>query len=111
MINLIIRKDKMKLDRVQEFIELEKIEDIKEAVRDITPEVASVITGIRAESIETLVDEFTAADSAVCYGRLGVSATEHGALSHWAINVINVLTGNFDNPGGAMLSSPAINLA
>ena len=111
MINLIIRKDKMKLDRVQQFIELEKIEDIKEAVRDITPEVASVITGIPAESIETLVDEFTAAESAVCYGRLGVSATEHGALSHWAINVINVLTGNFDSPGGAMLSSPAINLA
>jgi len=102
MINLI---------RVQQFIELEKIEDIKKAVQEITPAVASSITGIPAESIETLVDEFTSAESAVCYGRLGVSATEHGALSHWAINVLNVLTGNFDNPGGAMLSSPALNLA
>ena len=111
MINLIISKNKMRLDRVEHFIELEKIEEIKSIIKDITPEMASAITGIPASAIITLVDEFTASDSAVCYGRLGVSATEHGALSHWAINVINVLTGNFDNPGGAMLTSPAINLA
>lgn len=111
MINLIISKDKMRLDRVEHFIELDKIEEIKSLVQGITPEIASSITGIPTSAIVTLVDEFTAADSAVCYGRLGVSATEHGAISHWAINVINVLTGNFDNPGGAMLTSPAINIA
>ena len=111
MINLIISKDKMRLDRVEHFIELDKIEEIKSLVQGITPEIASSITGIPISAIVTLVDEFTAADSAVCYGRLGVSATEHGAISHWAINVINVLTGNFDNPGGAMLTSPAINIA
>ena len=111
MINLIISKDKMRLDRVEHFIELDKIEEIKSLVQGITPEIASSITGIPTSAIVTLADEFTAADSAVCYGRLGVSATEHGAISHWAINVINVLTGNFDNPGGAMLTSPAINIA
>ena len=111
IINLIISKDKMRLDRVDHFIEVEKIDEIKSLVQDVTPEVASTITGIPTNDIIALVDEFTAADSAVCYGRLGVSATEHGALSHWAINVINVLTGNFDNPGGAMLTSPAINTA
>ncbi len=111
MINLIISKDKMRLDRVEHFVDIELIAEIKKAVQDITPEVASSITRISEKSIITLVDEFTSANSAVCYGRLGVSATEHGALSHWAINVINVLTGNFDNPGGAMLTSPAINLA
>jgi len=111
MIQQIFEQEKTDLSHVQDFIDLDKIENIKLLVKDITPEIASSITGIPASTIVTLVEEFTAAETAVCYGRLGVSATEFGALSHWAINVINCLTGNFDQPGGAMLTSPAVNVA
>lgn len=111
MIQQIFKQEKTDLSHVQDFIELEKIDTIKSLVKDITPETAASITGIPASTIVQLVTEFTDAESAVCYGRLGVSATEFGALSHWAINVINCLTGNFDQPGGAMLTSPAVNVA
>lgn len=111
MIQQIFEQEKTNLSHVTNFIDLQKIETIKNLVKDITPELAASITGIPASTIVKLVKEFTAAESAVCYGRLGVSASEFGALSHWAINVINCLTGNFDQPGGAMLTTPAVNVA
>jgi anaerobic selenocysteine-containing dehydrogenase len=33
-----------------------------------------------------------------------------GTLTHWLINALNVVTGNFDTPGGAMFSTPAIDI-
>ena len=36
------------------------------------------------------------------YGRIGTSTVEFGTLGSWLVDVINVLTGNLDRPGGAM---------
>ena len=68
------------------------------------------ITGVAAQHIEQIADAFAAADSAVCYGRMGVSVQEHGALCQWMIYLINMVTGNFDRPGGMMCANPAIDV-
>jgi anaerobic selenocysteine-containing dehydrogenase len=49
-------------------------------------------------------------ESAVCYGRIGASTQAFGGLVHWLINVLNIITGNFDNPGGAMFTTPAVDV-
>ncbi len=49
------------------------------------------------------------AESAVAYGRVGVSTQEFGGVAQWLINVLNVVTGNLDRPGGAMFTRPAVN--
>ena len=36
------------------------------------------------------------------YGRIGTSTVEFGTLASWLVDVINILTGNLDRPGGAM---------
>ena len=36
------------------------------------------------------------------YGRIGTSTVEFGTLGSWLVDVINILTGNLDRPGGAM---------
>src|SRR4029077_19015639 len=36
------------------------------------------------------------------YGRIGTNTVEFGTLTSWAVDVINVLTGNLDRPGGAL---------
>jgi len=41
---------------------------------------------------------------------MGVCTQEFGGLSMWLVNVINILTGNFDEPGGYMFTTPAIDL-
>jgi anaerobic selenocysteine-containing dehydrogenase len=54
-----------------------------------------------------LAREFASANRAVCYGRVGVSTQEFGAVCQWLINVLNIVTGNLDRPGGAMFTLPA----
>ncbi len=59
---------------------------------------------------DELCDEFANAESAICYGRMGVSVQKFGGLCQWLINAINILTGNLDRQGGAMFTAPAFDL-
>jgi anaerobic selenocysteine-containing dehydrogenase len=83
------------------------VETIRNLIADFTPERVAPITGVAAEQIRTLAKEFASAESAVCYGRIGVSTQEFGAACQWLINVLNIMTGNLDRPGGAMFTLPA----
>lgn len=67
-------------------------------------------TGIAEADIERIAVEYASADKAVCYGRMGVSTQEFGALNHWLISLLNILTGNFDRAGGMMFTTPAVDL-
>ena len=83
------------------------LESIANLVEEFAPESVAAITGIDSEQIRLLAREFAAAESAVCYGRIGVSTQEFGAVCQWLINVLNIVTGNLDRPGGAMFTVPA----
>ena len=43
---------------------------------------------------------------AAVYGRIGLCNQEFGTLASWLIDVVNILTGNFDRPGGLMFGNP-----
>ena len=45
--------------------------------------------------------------SAAVYGRIGTTTQEFGTLASWLVDVVNVLTGNLDRPGGAMFTKAA----
>jgi anaerobic selenocysteine-containing dehydrogenase len=83
------------------------MDEIEKLVRDYPPEKVTSITGVDPQAIKTLVKESCAADSASCYGRIGVSTQEFGTLTQWLITVFNIVTGNLDIPGGTMFSKPA----
>ncbi|MCU1265885.1 MAG: dehydrogenase [Acidobacteria bacterium] len=83
------------------------LENIAQLVAEFPPERVASITGINSDQIRLLAREFAAAESAVCYGRIGVSTQEFGAVCQWLINVLNTVTGNLDSPGGAMFTLPA----
>jgi anaerobic selenocysteine-containing dehydrogenase len=74
---------------------------------EFPPEKVTSITGIDSSQIRLLAREFASAESAVCYGRIGVSTQEFGGVCQWLINVLNIVTGNLDRPGGAMFTAPA----
>ncbi|WP_406050391.1 molybdopterin-dependent oxidoreductase [Kribbella sp. NBC_00889] len=82
---------------------------VKAAVVPWTPERAAAITGIDADLIRRIATEFATADRAACYGRVGVSTQQFGAICQWAIQVLNIITGNLDRPGGTMFPRPAVN--
>jgi anaerobic selenocysteine-containing dehydrogenase len=82
---------------------------VEDVVEEWTPERAAGITGIPADVIRRIAREFAAADRAACYGRVGVSTQQFGAICQWAIQVLNIITGNLDRPGGTMFPRPAVN--
>ena len=71
------------------------------------PERVAAIAGVAANEIRELAREFAVAESAVCYGRIGVSTQEFGGVCQWLISVLNIVTGNLDRAGGAMFTRPA----
>lgn len=90
---------------------LDNLEVLREAVRDFTPEYAAGVSGVPAEEILRITREFAGADSAVAYGRIGLSTQGFGSICQWAINLLNMLTGNLDRVGGALFPEPAIDSA
>ncbi|MEM9554115.1 MAG: molybdopterin oxidoreductase family protein [Acidobacteriota bacterium] len=81
---------------------------VRAVVEPFTPEAVAPATGVDPETLRALVRDFAAAPSAVCYGRVGLSMQSFGGLCQWLIQLINLLTGNLDREGGAMLTHPAV---
>ena len=77
----------------------------------VSLEQVSARCGIAVADIKRIAEDFAAAECAVCYGRMGVSTQSYGALNHWLMLVLNILTGNLDRPGGMMFTTPAFNKA
>ena len=108
IINTLFAEGLVDLGRLAEFAD--GVDVIREVSSRCSPEEAERQTGIRADDIKRLAREFAKAESAVCYGRIGLSTQKFGGLCQWLINAINILTGNFDRPGGAMFTTPAFDL-
>ena len=104
-INVLFAENLVDLGRLQEFTD--GVEILREVSKDYAPENVAELTGIPADQIRRIAREFAASETAVCYGRMGISVQKFGSLCHWLINSINILTGNFDRAGGAMFTAPA----
>ena len=80
---------------------------VRECVAHFPPERVESRCGIDAETVRRLARELAEAESAVVYGRMGTCCQPFGTLACWAIDLLNVLTGNLDRPGGAMFARAA----
>ncbi len=83
------------------------LDTVEALAREFTPESVAPYCGISATSIRRIAREFATAESAACYGRLGTCVQEFGTLASWGVDLVNVLTGNLDRPGGVMLPTAA----
>ncbi|OBC04460.1 molybdopterin-binding oxidoreductase [Mycobacterium sp. 852013-50091_SCH5140682] len=78
------------------------VEQVRALADEFSPEAVEQACGVPAADIRTLARELAAAPTAAVYGRIGTSTVEFGTIGSWLVDVINVLTGNLDRPGGAM---------
>ncbi len=90
---------------------VEGLRELEAALAPLSPEAVEAELGISALILRRLAREFAAAPSAVCYGRVGTCQNRFGTLNSVLIDVLNIVTGNFDRAGGAMFPRPAIDLA
>lgn len=86
------------------------LDEVRTALQPFTAEVMSLLCGIEAGLIRQLARDFSAADKAVCYGRMGVSTQAFGTLCQWLVQLINLVSGNLDRVGGALCTEPAVDL-
>jgi anaerobic selenocysteine-containing dehydrogenase len=82
-------------------------DEIRALSTEFSPERVADITGVAAEVTRRIAREFAGRESAVCYGRIGTCTVEFGLLASWLVDVVNLLTGNLDEPGGVMFPRPA----
>ncbi|PXX07839.1 molybdopterin-dependent oxidoreductase [Mycolicibacterium moriokaense] len=78
------------------------VDEVRALAADFSPETVAGHCGVAADEIRQLARELAAAPTAAVYGRIGTSTVEFGTLGSWLVDVINILTGNLDRPGGAM---------
>ncbi|MGW1748686.1 molybdopterin oxidoreductase family protein [Streptomyces sp. NPDC002092] len=86
---------------------LQGLEELRAAVQDFSPEAVAGACDVDAPTIRTLARELAAAPTAAVYGRIGSCTVPHGTLASWLVDVLNVLTGNLDRPGGALFPQAA----
>ncbi|GAA1612803.1 molybdopterin-dependent oxidoreductase [Actinoplanes couchii] len=78
------------------------VDAVRALAADFPPSIAADICGIPEDRIRTLARELATAPTAAVYGRIGTCTVEFGTLTSWLVDVVNILTGNLDRPGGVM---------
>ncbi|MFF3655442.1 molybdopterin oxidoreductase family protein [Streptomyces olivochromogenes] len=86
---------------------VQDVEELATALQDFTPEAASEACDVDADTIRALARELAAAPTAAVYGRIGSCTVPHGTLASWLVDILNILTGNLDRPGGALFPQAA----
>ncbi|MEU4876102.1 molybdopterin oxidoreductase family protein [Streptomyces sp. NPDC021608] len=86
---------------------VEGLDELAEAVAEFTPEAVADACDVEAGLIRTLARELAAAPTAAVYGRIGSCTVPYGTLASWLVDVLNILTGNLDRPGGALFPQAA----
>jgi anaerobic selenocysteine-containing dehydrogenase len=83
------------------------LDAVRELAAGFAPEDVSGTCAIAAPAIRRMARELAAAPSAAVYGRIGTTTQRFGTTASWLVDVLNVVTGNLDRPGGAMFPRTA----
>lgn len=82
------------------------LETVLDIARPFAPERVAEVCGVDAGTIRDLAIRFATARSAVVHSRIGTCTQEFGTLANWLVEVLNIVTGRLDVPGGAMFATP-----
>ena len=87
------------------------VEQVRAIALEFPPEAVAEHCGVDAQEIRALARDIAAGPRTAVYGRMGTSTVRFGTLTSWLVDVVNVLTGNLDRPGGAMFPTSPISAA
>jgi len=105
MVHTLFDENLVKLGRLAEH--LVGVDAIQAAVKEFAPERMADRCGIPAATIRELARTLARTERAAVYGRIGTCVQTFGTLNSWLVDVLNVLTGHLDEPGGAMFTKAA----
>jgi anaerobic selenocysteine-containing dehydrogenase len=106
LVHELFARDLVALGRLAEHVA--GVDEVRALVEPFAPDVVAPRCGVDAATMTELVTELAAAPRAAVYGRIGTTTVPHGTVTSWLIDVLNILTGNLDRPGGVMFPLPAL---
>lgn len=106
MVHTLFDEDLVDLAHLADLVD--GIDQLHALAREFAPEHVADHCGVAAEEIRAVAREIAAAPVAAVYGRMGTSTVEFGTVGSWLVDVLNVLTGNLDRPGGVMFPQSAV---
>ncbi|MFM9367905.1 molybdopterin-dependent oxidoreductase [Streptomyces sp. Da 82-17] len=109
LVHVLFEEDLTALGRLESYVE--GVDRVRDAVREFSPEAVAPTCDVPAGEIRELARELAAAPTAAVYGRIGTCTVEFGTLASWLVDVLNVLTGNLDRPGGVLFPLSATDRA
>ena len=106
MVHVLFDEQLVRLGRLSEHVA--GVDALQQAVAPFTPQAVATRCGVPAQTIRAQARALAGARRAAVYGRVGTCTQEYGTLASWLIDVLNVLTGHLDEPGGAMFPKAAV---
>ena len=105
MVNTLFARQWVRLGAVADWVN--GVDAVQQAVAAFTPEAVATRCGMAADTIVELTRELAHTERAAVYGRIGTCTQTFGTLASWLVDVLNILTGHLDAPGGAMFTKAA----
>jgi anaerobic selenocysteine-containing dehydrogenase len=105
MAHVLVAEDRVRLGALGPHVA--GVETVVRLAADFAPEAVAPACGVPADVIRGLARELVDADGGAVYGRIGTCTQEFGTLASWLVDVLNVLAGQLDRPGGAMFTTAA----
>jgi anaerobic selenocysteine-containing dehydrogenase len=103
--------DEDRVDRAAIAAHARGFDAVERRVRALDRAACAASAGLSWETIAELAREFASARAPSAYSRIGVCNNRHGTLATFATDLLNLATGRLGATGGAMFSTPAIDVS
>ena len=104
IVNVLFAEGSIQLGHLADMVA--DVDQLRDACAPFTPEAVAGLTRVPAETTRRIAHEIVAAEAASIYGRIGLCNQEFGTLASWMIDVLAIVSGNFDRPGTLMFANP-----
>jgi formate dehydrogenase alpha subunit len=102
MMNVIIEEGLTDEEFVNDRCECDRFDELKELVKEYTPEMASEITGVPADDIREAARTFAKADCAAIIYAMGITQHTTGTDNVVTLANLAMMTGNVGKPGAGV---------
>jgi formate dehydrogenase len=86
------------------------VDEVLAVVAPWSPERATAVTGIPAETIRELATAYATAEGAALYMSTGVNMGPFGSVAYWLLQCLNLISGNLDRAGGLLVPEGAFDV-
>jgi anaerobic selenocysteine-containing dehydrogenase len=84
------------------------VDSLREFARAYPPERVAAVVGLEADQIRAMASDFAMAEGAAIHISTGVNMGQQGALAYYLAQMLSLVTGNLDRPGGNVLPARGI---